>query len=84
MVMPTLSFTISQAKFDKLSNALAAYNAQNPNEPLADENAFAEVALRSFAQIYLTHYREQRIATVKDQLATCSEAIWNQVTGLLG
>jgi len=83
--MPTLSFLVTQPVYDVISNAITGYNAYNPQaEPLIDENDFAKRAFQMSLVSNLRRLRDTRVSSLGDKLGTCSNDIWNQITGLLG
>jgi hypothetical protein len=82
--MPQISFNINQNKFDSIQHAITAFHANRPGEHVTDENDFAKQMLLDNLKMWLDRYRIDRISIVSDQLATCSDAVWVQVTGLLG
>lgn len=82
--MPTLTFNITQDRFDRTAKAILAWNEAHPENPAVDENDFAKQAYVEHLQDYITRYRNTRISMVQDKLGTCSDSTFSQVTGLLG
>jgi hypothetical protein len=83
--MPTLSFVVTQQVFNNVGPAITGFNTfMNPVNPIDTEDEFAKRGFLQFLNQQLRRLREERSAQLGDKLATCDEATWNQITGLLG
>jgi hypothetical protein len=82
--MPTLSFNVTDNRYDRIAKAIPAWNEAHPDRAVATEDAFAKEAFLEVLQDYLARYRIARAASIQDQLAECSDGTFAQITGLLG
>lgn len=81
--MPQVSFNIASGKYANIPKAIIAYNVENPENPLIDEDDFCKKASLEALQVYMTRYRNLRFSMVQEQIEACSDSQWAQVTGIL-
>jgi hypothetical protein len=82
--MPNITLNVPQSIIDNAPNALSGYNSTNPSQPITGLADFAVTGLAWFENLHLVTYQKLRVQSVQQQMLTCSDAVWSQITGLLG
>lgn len=80
----TITFQEQDYDGDSFSRAIQAYNSAHPSAPISGAGDFAYAATKESLDDYLTRYRNTRLSMIADPITYCSDAQWNQITGILG